>query len=93
MAFTDTPKIGVDLGSTISAEDYPRSSHRVLSQIFASDGRVYVFALAGAAIAAETAVVDINTTTGVASASGGTYLSPDVAVAEGDYAWFSKAGV
>lgn len=92
MAFTDTPKLGVDLGSVISPTDYPRLGHRVLSMINASDGRVYVFARAGAAINAETAVVAINTTTGVASASGGTYLAPDVDVPNGHYAWFSKAG-
>lgn len=92
MAFTDTPKLGVDLGSVISPTDYPRLGHRVLSMINASDGRVYVFARAGANISAETAVVAINTTTGVAAASGGSYLAPDVDVPEGAYAWFSKVG-
>lgn len=93
MAFSDTPKIGVDLGSVVSADDYDRLGHRVLSMINGSDGRVYVFARAGADIPAETAVVAINATTGVAAVSGGTYLSPDVAVPNGAYAWFSKAGV
>lgn len=93
MAFSDTPKIGVDLESVISPEDYPRLGHRVLSQIFASDGRVYVFARAGALISGETAVVAINATTGVAAASGGTYLAPEADVPNGSYAWFSKAGV
>lgn len=93
MAFTDTPKIGVDLANPISPADYPRLSHRVLSQIFGSDGRTYVFAKAGAEIAADTAVVAVNATTGVAAASGGSYRAPAVTVPNGYYAWFSKAGV
>lgn len=92
MAFTDTPKLGVDLSNVISPTDYPRLGHRVLSMINASDGRVYVFAKAGADITAETAVVDISATTGVAADSGGNYLAPDVDVPNGHYAWFSKAG-
>lgn len=92
MAFTDTPKLGVDLGGVVSPDDYPRLGHRVLSMINGSDGRVYVFAKAGAEIAADTAVVAINATTGVAAASGGTYLAPAVTVPNGYYAWFSKAG-
>lgn len=93
MAFSDTPKIGVDLGSVVSADDYDRLGHRVLSMINGSDGRVYVFAKAGALISADTAVVAINASTGAASASGGTYKAPPVDVPNGSYAWFSKAGV
>lgn len=92
MAFTDTPKIGVDLDSVISPTDYPRLGHRVLSMINASDGKIYVFAKAGAEIAADTAVVAINATTGVASASGGAYKAPAVTVPNGSYAWFGKTG-
>jgi len=92
MAFTDTPKLGVDLANPISPDDYPRLSHRVLSMINGSDGRIYVFAKASAEIAADTAVVAINATTGAAAASGGSYKAPAVAVPNGHYAWFSKAG-
>lgn len=92
MAFTDTPKLGVDLGGVVSPNDYPRIGHRVLSMINASDGRVYVFAKAGANITKDTATVSINATTGVASATAGTYKAPGVDVPEDSYAWFSKAG-
>lgn len=93
MAYTDTPKIGVDLDAVISAADYPRLGHNVLSQIFASDGRVYVFAKAGANIGAGVTVAAVNATTGVAAATGGSYRSPATAVPADSYAWFSKAGV
>jgi hypothetical protein len=53
----------------------------------------YVLGVAGAAITASTATCSINASTFVVTASGGTYLSPAVAVASGDYAWFSKASV
>ena len=35
----------------------------------------------------------VNASTFVATASGGTYLSPATAMASGDYGWFSKASV
>lgn len=93
MAFSNTPLIGIDLASVISPDDYERLSHRLLTRINATDGREYVFARAGATISADTAVVAINTTTGVAAASGGTYKAPAVDVPQNSYAWFSKAGV
>ena len=92
MAFTDTPKLGVDLANVVSPDDYSRLGHRVLSQIFASDGRIYVFARAGADIAAGVTQASVNATTGVATGSGGSYTGPAVAVPNGHYAWFSKAG-
>lgn len=90
--FTDTPKIGVDLNNVVTPEDYPRQSHRVLSQIFGADGRTYVFAKAGANISADATTVTVNATTGAATATGGSYRAPNVAVPNGSYAWFSKAG-
>ena len=63
------------------------------AETFGSDGRRYVFAQAGEAIAASTATCSINTTTFVATGSAGTYVGPGVALASGDYAWFSKASV
>jgi len=92
MAFTDTPKLGVDLGGVISPTDYPRLSHRVLSMINGSDGKIYVFAKAGAEISASTTAVAIDAGTGVASASGGSYKSPAVVVPKDSYAWFGKTG-
>lgn len=92
MAFSNTPLIGIDLGAVISPDDYPRLGHRLLSMINGSDGRIYVFAQAGAKITADTSVVAINATTGAAAASGGGYTSPAVDVPQNSYAWFSKAG-
>lgn len=96
MAFTDTPKIGVDLQSIQQdasrpvTGDYERS-HRPLSTIFGSDGAEWVYGIASAAIPASTATVAINATTGAAAATGGTYTSVPVALAAGDGAWFKKA--
>jgi hypothetical protein len=63
------------------------------AETFGSDGKRYVFAKAGASISASTTVCDINTTTFVVAATGGTYTSPTVALTSGQYAWFSKASV
>lgn len=63
------------------------------TQVFGSDGLRYVFAKAGATISAGTTVCDINTTTFSVAATGGAYISPTVALASGDYAWFGKASV
>jgi len=93
MAFTDTPKIGVDLLNKIETADSPRSGHRLGSQVWGSDGKRYVYAEAGGNIAASVAVADIDTTTFIASASGGAYASPPVAMVEGDRGWFGAASV
>ena len=63
------------------------------SETFGSDGKRYVFAQAGAAITASTATCSINASTFVVTASGGSYTSPAVAVASGEYAWFSATSV
>lgn len=92
--FTDTPKIGADLLNKIdSADTKQRSGHRLGSQVWGSDGKRYVYAQAGASIAASTAVVAINATTFVAAATGGTYKSPPVAMSTGDQGWFAAASV
>lgn len=94
MSFTDTPKAGVSLGTIIKAADVGKESgHRLGSQVFGADGKLYVYAQAGASISADTAVADINTSTFVAAASGGSYKSPPVAMAQGDRGWFAKASV
>ena len=93
MAFTDTPKLGVDLAAVIPAADVDTRGHKLGSQVFASDGKRYVYAQANATITASTAVADINTTTFLVAASGGGYLSPATAMSSGDQGWFSKASV
>lgn len=96
--FTVSPVLGVDLntitlaadvGSTSGAEDAPQLG----TQVFGSNGRLYVYAQANATIAANTAVCTVNATTFLATATGGAYLSPTVGLVSGDRAWFSKASV
>lgn len=62
-------------------------------EAFGSDGKLYVLAQANASISASTAVCNINTSTFLVAASGGSYTSPAVALVSGDVAWFSKASV
>jgi hypothetical protein len=98
MAYSITPTAGIDLEAVVNTN--PNSAGTGVpvngplgSQVFGSDGLRYVLAQAGAAITASTATCSINASTFVVTASGGTYLSPAVEVASGDYAWFSKASV
>ena len=96
--YSVTPLAGIDLNgvtttNTNSANTAIPTFGPLGTQVFGNDGKRYVFAKAGATISASTAVCDINTTTFVVAATGGSYLSPTVALASGDYAWFSKASV
>lgn len=95
--FTDTPKLGVDLNTTVlaadiaSGADKPRA--RLGSEIFTTDGRIAVYAQANASIAAGVTVATVSPTTFLATATGGAYRSPPVAMVTGDQGWFSKASV
>ena len=96
--YSVTPLSGINLNGVTTTN--PNSANTAIptfgplgTQVFGSDGKRYVFAKAGANIAASTAVCDINTTTFVVAATGGSYTSPTVAVASGEYAWFGKASV
>lgn len=98
MAYSVSPVIGATLTSTVTTN--PNSAGVAVPtegplglQVFGSDGKLYVLAKAGATIAASTAVCTVNPTTFVATATGGSYASPAVALASGDYAWFGKASV
>lgn len=92
--FTDTPKLGVDILNKIDTADTKRrSGHRLGSQVWGSDGKRYVYAQADASISASTAVCDVDTSTFLVAASGGTYKSPPVAMVKGDQGWFAKASV
>lgn len=97
MAFSTSPRLGVDVTNTILAADVASGTrsipHELGAQVWASDGKRYVFARAGGAIAASTAVCTVNPTTFVATATGGTYTSPATAMATGDYGWFGAASV
>lgn len=96
--FTVSPVLGCDFNSKTLAADVGPSSGaedapQLGTQVFGSDGRRYVYAQADGTINASDADCAINTTTFIASASGGTYRSPAVALAVGDRAWFSIASV
>jgi hypothetical protein len=98
MSYNITPTAGINLDYEVQTN--PNSAGVAIptngplgSQVFGSDGLRYVLAVTNAAITASTATCSINASTFVASPSAGTYLSPAVALASGDYAWFSKASV
>ena len=98
MAYTVTPIIGVDFNNIVntntnSAGTAVPTFGPLGTEVFGSDGRIYVLAQANATISASTTVCDINTTTFLVAATGGSYKSPAVALASGDVAWFSKASV
>jgi hypothetical protein len=98
MAFTITPLSGIDLNDTqtvaeIALNGVGPSFGPLGAEVFASDGKRYVWAKAGSTIAASTATCSINTTTFVATGGAGLYAGPTVAMASGDYGWFGAASV
>ena len=102
MAYSTLPIAGVNLVTTVpisfaytngtTAEVIPNMGP-LGTQTFGSDGKRYVLAQAGAAITASTATCSINASTFVATGSAGSYTSPAVALASGDYAWFAATSV
>jgi hypothetical protein len=98
MAFTITPLAGIDLNDTQTVAEQALQSGLVTfgplgAEVFTSAGKRAVWAVAGAAITASTTTCSINASTFVATGSAGTYTSPAVAMASGDYGWFSAASV
>ena len=93
MAYTVLPIAGVLLTSAQQTNDGVPTFGPLGAETFGSDGLRYVFAQAGEAISASLPSCTINTSTFVATGSAGAYLSPGVALASGDYAWFGKASV
>lgn len=96
--FTVTPVLGVDLNTITLAADVTgntgaEDAPQLGTQVFGSNGRIYVYAQANAVISASDADCTVSATTFLATASGGAYLSPAVAMASGDRGWFSRAGV
>lgn len=96
--FTTTPTLGCDLNSItlaadIAANNGAEDQTQLGTQVFATDGRRYVYAQANASITAATAVCTVNASTFLATASGGSYRSPAVNMATGDRGWFSVASV
>lgn len=94
--FSITPSIGADLNGVTLAADIAAGKvvdARIGSQVWGSNGKLYVYGQANASIPASTAVCTVNATTFLVTASGGSYLSPATAMSTGDRAWFSKASV
>lgn len=94
--FTHTPRIGADLKGITLAADI--ASGKVVdaqlgTQVWGTDGKRYVYAQAGEAIPASTAVCTVNASTFAATAIGGSYASPAFAMAAGDRGWFGAASV
>lgn len=98
MAYSVSHVIGTTLTTTVPTN--PNSAGVQIPtegplglQVFGSDGKLYVLAKAGATISASDTDCSVDPSTFVATASGGSYTSPAIALASGDYAWFSKASV
>ncbi len=97
MAFNQIPFAGADLVNTVLATDIASGARQVPfklgTEVFASDGKRYVFAQANASITASTAVCTVSPSTFLATATGGAYTSPATNMVTGDYGWFSAASV
>jgi len=98
MAFTITPLAGIDLNDTQTVAEQALQSGLVTfgplgAEVFTSAGKRAVWAVAGAAITASTTTCAINASTFVATGAAGAYTSPAVAMASGDYGWFTAASV
>lgn len=95
--FTITSLSGADLVSIIPTADITSGAQkpaaRLGTQVWGSDGKLYVYGQANAAITASTAVCTVNASTFLVTASGGAYTSPATTMASGDQGWFSKASV
>ena len=98
MSYNITPTSGINLDDKVNTN--PNSAGTAIpvngplgSQVFGSDGKLYVLGQANASIPASTAVCTVNATTFLVTASGGAYTSPAVALVSGDTAWFAKASV
>jgi hypothetical protein len=98
MAYSTLPIAGVDLTDTQTVAELAANGTTVPTfgplgaETFASDGKRYVWAKAGAAIAASSATVVINASTFAATLGAGSYFTAS-SMASGDYGWFSIASV
>jgi hypothetical protein len=91
MTFAVTPLVGINTDQTYAVGTVPPFNLGL--QVFGADGKRYVFGKAGAAITASTTACAVNTSTFSVAASGGSYTSPAVAMASGDFGWFGAASV
>ena len=98
MAYSITPTAGIDLTSVVNTNTNSAGTAIPVngplgSEVFGSDGKIYVLAKANASIPASTAVCTVDPATFLVTASGGAYASPATALTSGQYAWFGKASV
>lgn len=98
MAYSISHQAGVNLVTAVNTNTNSAGTAIPVNgplgdQVFGSDGKRYVLAQAGGAITASTATCSINASTFVATGSGGSYTSPAVTLASGDYAWFAATSV
>lgn len=94
--YSVTPNIGADFNTITLAADLAQGKvpdARLGEQRWGTNGRRYVYVQASGAVPASTAVCTVNTTTFLLTSSGGSYLSPAVAMATGDRGWVSAASV
>ena len=102
MAYSLANLGGIDLNNAaqVQATSYYASTPAYVpnqgplgAEVFGSDGKRYVFAKANASISANSLSCAVNSSTFLATASGGSYASPGVDLVSGDYAWFGTASV
>lgn len=98
MAYSVSHMAGVDLNNIVNTNTNSAGTAIPVNgplgtEVFGSDGKIYVLAQANASIPASTAVCTVNATTFLVTASGGAYTSPATALSSGQVAWFSKASV
>ena len=95
--FSITQLEGADLVSILPAADVASGAQRPFAklgtQVWGSDGKLYVYGQANGAITASTAVCTVSPTTFLVTNSGGAYTSPATTMASGDLGWFGKASV
>ncbi len=99
MAYSVTPISGVNLTSATQTQIASDGTTLIPAmgplgnEVFGSDGKRYVFAKAGNDFTAGETSCSINTTTFVATSTGGSYVAPTVALLTGEYGWFGVASV
>lgn len=96
MVFSIAQTAGIDLDRVYTVADIAAgeiSGHALGTQVFGSDGKLYVYAEANATISASDTDCTVSASTFLATASGGSYTSPATAMVDGDQGWFSKASV
>ena len=97
MAYSVTPLSGIDLVNVTNTNSNSAGTSvptfgPLGTEVFGSDGKRYVFAQAGAAIAASTATCIVNASTFQVTLGAGTYVS-GASMASGDYGWFAGTSV